>query len=728
MLSDIECNLEGFGMTWKSGQHLVDVEVTLGQNEKSSNCTITLSDPTGEIAAGLINHSIKSGGIQQLPGSTAAPVSQLASPSGVTAGDGNVGVEAQGAAFTPQVKAFLDLIALREVGGVVGYKMSREWYFIAINGARFTEAEAQRPNPPYERFTWTKAAGRYQIIPKTWDYIKSANPGKFNNFMPEAQDRAALWLMRKEYRNMTPYINAGNIRQAISNGRNEWTSLPGAAEQQAGWTVDKALAYYEERLRFYQGGAIALPVTPKVEPEKPPEMTTAPEVTQDPIKGNKIIINWGEQSFEFYHQGTEWNENGITTVTGQGIRWVLNRRKRNKTVKGISLKQLATKIAAAHKVKLDWQATIDPTYEHIDQSGISDYQLLVREASFAGLFVSEEPGTLTVKSRDKIKDTGIFITKGINLVSYTIADKALDPNNTDNAVLAQDEPKTEVEPVTGKMVAKVPDIDIAKAQDTTGKQTKEVAGKPTPGQDAVITQNRVRMKRIKGLPSNFVITLSLGLKPLDAIRTKGFPEPLDRIWMIDKVTHVASKQTTKLEMYSPVEVIDNTPVAAPGAPIAPQGDIPVTPGDWVYPASGVVTSVYGLRGSPGGVGSRDHKGADIGCAEGVPQLAAGDGVAEVHMGFNGGAGNWVGIRHTNGYFTRHFHLNNNGVKVTTGQQVRKGQVIALTGTTGNITGAHAHFEVFPPGAPITRGGQINPAKIFPKLGQVGATINGGTAP
>ena len=41
------------------------------------------------------------------------------------------------------------------------------------------------------------------------------------------------------------------------------------------------------------------------------------------------------------------------------------------------------------KVKLEYQATIDPTYEHVDQSGISDYKLLLREVEANGLMMTE---------------------------------------------------------------------------------------------------------------------------------------------------------------------------------------------------------------------------------------------------------------------------------------------------------------------------------------------------
>ena len=262
---------------------------------------------------------------------------------------------------------------------------------------------------------------------------------------------------------------------------------------------------------------------------------------------------------------------------------------------------------------------------------------------------------------------------------------------------------------------------------TTGNQTTAIAGKATPGQEALITQSRSRTKRIKGLPSQFQVTLdsrTMNLKPVDTLRTLGFPEAFNRIWFVDKINHNAREAVTTLDCYSPIEVIDNTPEIPKGLTDAP--DVPIVPGNWVYPASGSVTSLYGLRNIRVAGASQDHKGADIANGTDTPILAAADGTAQIIPGFNGGAGNMVIIRHGNGYVTRYFH--NSAFTCTDGQQVRKGQQIAKMGTTGSSSGSHCHFEVFPPGVALTRGNQINPKVIFPKLGTIGATIAGGTSP
>jgi murein DD-endopeptidase MepM/ murein hydrolase activator NlpD len=67
-------------------------------------------------------------------------------------------------------------------------------------------------------------------------------------------------------------------------------------------------------------------------------------------------------------------------------------------------------------------------------------------------------------------------------------------------------------------------------------------------------------------------------------------------------------------------------------------------------------------------------------------------------GWDGGYGNKLVIDHGNGYETWYAH--NSRLLVTAGQQVRKGQQIALVGATGFATGPHVHYEVLLWGKPI----------------------------
>ena len=113
-------------------------------------------------------------------------------------------------------------------------------------------------------------------------------------------------------------------------------------------------------------------------------------------------------------------------------------------------------------------------------------------------------------------------------------------------------------------------------------------------------------------------------------------------------------------------------------------------GSFRWPTTGRITSRFGGRSSPGGIGSTNHKGIDIAVPRGTPIYAA-DGGTVTYSGWMGGYGYLVQIDHGNGYVTRYGH--NSSLTVSVGTKVYKGQQIARAGSTGNSTGSHCHFEV-----------------------------------
>lgn len=114
-------------------------------------------------------------------------------------------------------------------------------------------------------------------------------------------------------------------------------------------------------------------------------------------------------------------------------------------------------------------------------------------------------------------------------------------------------------------------------------------------------------------------------------------------------------------------------------------------GTFRWPITGRITSRFGTRKSPGGIGSTNHRGIDIAAPRGTPVYAA-DGGTVTYAGWMGSYGYLVRIRHENtGYETYYAH--NSSLTVSVGQHVYKGQQIARVGSTGNSTGPHCHFEV-----------------------------------
>lgn len=99
------------------------------------------------------------------------------------------------------------------------------------------------------------------------------------------------------------------------------------------------------------------------------------------------------------------------------------------------------------------------------------------------------------------------------------------------------------------------------------------------------------------------------------------------------------------------------------------------------------TSDFGFRTFD----NKFHKGIDLGTnGTEIPTYAAESGTVIV-AGWNNSAGNWIIIDHGNGLVTKYMHHSH--IFVKEGQKVIKGQQIGLTGTTGNSTGIHLHFQV-----------------------------------
>jgi len=104
-----------------------------------------------------------------------------------------------------------------------------------------------------------------------------------------------------------------------------------------------------------------------------------------------------------------------------------------------------------------------------------------------------------------------------------------------------------------------------------------------------------------------------------------------------------------------------------------------------------LTSGFGVRFHPLLNTRKMHTGVDWACAPGTPIIAAGNGTIE-EVGRKGAYGNYIRIRHANGYQTAYGHMSR-FANVRPGMKVRQGQVIGYVGSTGLSSGPHVHFEV-----------------------------------
>ena len=126
----------------------------------------------------------------------------------------------------------------------------------------------------------------------------------------------------------------------------------------------------------------------------------------------------------------------------------------------------------------------------------------------------------------------------------------------------------------------------------------------------------------------------------------------------------------------------------------------VSPGGWIRPVAGPLTSPYGPRWG------RNHNGVDLGGSVGTPVVASRPGTVVFvsngchptnSWGCGGGFGNYVTVAHEGGMATIYAHLAS--VSIGNGQQVAGGQSLGAIGNSGNSYGPHLHFETRLGGVP-----------------------------
>ncbi|MFO7714942.1 M23 family metallopeptidase [Desulfosarcina sp.] len=123
----------------------------------------------------------------------------------------------------------------------------------------------------------------------------------------------------------------------------------------------------------------------------------------------------------------------------------------------------------------------------------------------------------------------------------------------------------------------------------------------------------------------------------------------------------------------------------------------------VRPVKGWISSHFGYRESPF-TGRREfHRGLDIATHAGTPIISPADGIV-TFAGSKGLMGNMITIEHGFGMVTRYGHTQK--IVKKRGEQVKRGETIALVGNTGRSTGPHVHYEV------RLNGVAVNPTNYF----------------
>jgi murein DD-endopeptidase MepM/ murein hydrolase activator NlpD len=125
----------------------------------------------------------------------------------------------------------------------------------------------------------------------------------------------------------------------------------------------------------------------------------------------------------------------------------------------------------------------------------------------------------------------------------------------------------------------------------------------------------------------------------------------------------------------------------------------------LWPVNGTLRSSFGSRSDPFSGEGNFHTGVDLQASVGTPVHVTADGVV-ARTEWEGRYGRLVVIDHGSGLQTWYAHLSK--FNVVPGQEVRRGEVIALSGGTGRVTSPHLHYEVRLGGTPV------NPYKYLAK--------------
>ena len=139
-----------------------------------------------------------------------------------------------------------------------------------------------------------------------------------------------------------------------------------------------------------------------------------------------------------------------------------------------------------------------------------------------------------------------------------------------------------------------------------------------------------------------------------------------------------------------------------GLTTAIQIDTPIIPSGMPLASEFKISRLYGYNLDPFTRGLTLHEGIDFAAAKNTSILATADGIVSEAKDMQG-YGLMVEVKHSNGFTTRYGHASK--LLVQKGQEIKKGDVIALVGSTGRSTGNHLHYEV------LFGGQSIDPQKL-----------------
>lgn len=134
----------------------------------------------------------------------------------------------------------------------------------------------------------------------------------------------------------------------------------------------------------------------------------------------------------------------------------------------------------------------------------------------------------------------------------------------------------------------------------------------------------------------------------------------------------------------------------------------------LWPVEGRLMSSFGGRTDPFSGEGAIHTGVDLQAPAGTPVRAAADGIV-VYAEWSGGYGRLVKIDHGGGLQTCYAHLSR--FTVVPGQEIRRGDIIGQSGSSGRVTAPHVHYEIRIGGTPVNPYPYLASSAISPRRAQ-----------
>lgn len=492
-----------------SGSTLLEVSVDIGEDNRSSRTVFSVYDPGLIIGGKYQDISFKAGGIITPPDLLSAPSSGTPTNTAV-ASDPNAPLPipsgAGGAA-----------ILIRPTGKTKAAQAdyySRVWSTMAIaparesavrqaaetalkNQSRYQSISSQTGVPwhviaaiHYRESTFnfnTNLANGDPLTRKTTHVPAGRIPGVAP---PYTFEQAAIDALN--YDNKFKNINWGSIPDLcwflesynglgyVGKGRPSPYLLSGSQHYQSGKYV--ADGKYSASAVDQQIGTLPIiwmvqnfkrTMTPVTQPlPQQGEIKTVTPPQEIAAKGTEIIVELGFDpasltAYHFIHTGTDCQkgDRDTTTFTGQSIRWLLTRRLENKSYQNITLRQLAQMACNQYKLKLVMEGN-GPTYQYLDQTGITTYELLLRQCRSIGYQIKDEANKLIIKPWGRPEFTG-FVLDWSNVIDLQFSDRAKsDRSQTTGSITSSDtSPASDAKTVVNRQTGK---IDQQKLDDKTG--------------------------------------------------------------------------------------------------------------------------------------------------------------------------------------------------------------------------------------------------------------------